>query len=75
MKKYKILKTVMLNFYDKEERADTDYLIHPNEGIHIECDGSTIWLINKYGRHESITQAHYVEDTESFEEIVEDAKD
>lgn len=67
LKTYKLLKMVMLSFTTPRDQFDV--LIDPKEGTFVESDGSTLWLIQGEKRHESITQAHYVEDTESFEEV------
>ncbi len=67
MTKYRLLKTVVLSF--TSARDQHDYLVDPKDNTFVESDGTTLWLIQGEKRHESITQAHYVEDTEYFEVI------
>jgi hypothetical protein len=62
MKKYRILKTIVLGFIEEKGHGEQyDALIDPRVGIHLECDGTTIWLVNEKGRHESTTIANLVE--------------
>ena len=56
MKKYKLLKTIVLGFISTEGHGEQyDALIDPKEGTYLECDGSTIWLTTAKGRYESTT--------------------
>lgn len=58
MKKYTILQTIMLSFYERGEQRD--YLIKRDDGFTLLCDGSTIWIEKGVDRHESITMANAV---------------
>lgn len=51
--KYRLLRPIILGFMTPRDQFDV--LIEPEEGVTLESDGTTIWLINDKGRHESIT--------------------
>jgi len=55
MKRYVTTKSVMLSFL---ERDQIDVSFAP--GAVLECDGSTIWLVQDGKRHESITTANFI---------------
>lgn len=58
--KYRLLGPIILGFMDSREQFDV--FIEPKEGVYLESDGTTIWLINERGRHESITMANLLRD-------------
>jgi hypothetical protein len=58
MKKFTIVKTIMLSFIEKNEQID--YLFRAGDGI-VELEGSTVWFETTDGRRfESITTANIV---------------
>ena len=59
MKRYEILKLVMLGFLAPQDQFDV--IIGPEENTILESDGHTIWIIQKGKRHESITVAYAIE--------------
>ncbi|MBI2024918.1 MAG: hypothetical protein HYT03_02445 [Candidatus Harrisonbacteria bacterium] len=59
MKKYRILKSVILSFLTPQDQSDE--IIEPKDGVILESDGRTIWAIKNRKRHESITVAHAIE--------------
>jgi hypothetical protein len=60
MKKYKVLKPVMLSFLTPRDQYDAT--IHPDDGDYtLESDGKTIWVLIKDERHESITTANAID--------------
>jgi len=71
IKKYRLLDSIILGFIGPREQIDV--VINPKEGVTVECDGSTIWLVNRVGRHESTTTANFMQvNADLFEEIIED---
>ena len=60
MKKFRILKPVMLSFLTPQDQYDT--IISPENDAVLESDNHTIWIITKTGaREESITTANAIE--------------
>jgi hypothetical protein len=68
--KYRLLQPVVLGFLRRQDQANV--LVEPEEGVTLECDGSTIWLVNEKGRHESITSANLMQVPGVVEEITEE---
>ena len=69
MKHYRLLADIVLSFIVGNEQRDA--IIGPSDGT-IECDGATIWLVNKTERHASTTTANIVSvmlDRGTLEEI------
>ena len=59
MKKYVITGKIVLSFiFDDEQR---DILLSPNEDQHLEATDTTVWLIEKGQRYESITTANVID--------------
>ena len=56
MKRYVTTKSVMLSFIFSRDQIDVSLA----PGAVLECDGSTIWLLQNGERHESITTANFV---------------
>ncbi|MBI5732442.1 hypothetical protein HY967_00580 [Candidatus Jorgensenbacteria bacterium] len=69
MKKYRILKRVMLGFTTPQDQYDV--IIGPEDGTILESDGHTIWTIKDGKRHESITMANAIDIWLGREAIVE----
>lgn len=71
MKKYRVLKTISLDFiFDRDQQG---YFIDPAPDVFLESDGVTIWLNNPKGRFESINTANLIDfalQNGSIEEIV-----
>ena len=59
MKRYRVIKTIVLGFLTPQDQFDT--IIHPGDGIILESDGHTIWTVKNGERHESITMAYAIE--------------
>lgn len=65
MKKYRILKPVMLSFLTPQEQCDL--IIDPSHPprIHdyttLESDGNSVWVVRNGKRYESITTANVIE--------------
>lgn len=57
MKRYKLLKLVILGFYVEGEQCDAT--LKAGEDV-LESDGHTIWAIIDGTRYESITQANAI---------------
>ena len=56
MKRYVTTKSVMLSFILSRDQIDVSLA----PGAVLECDGSTIWLLQDGKRHESITTANFI---------------
>jgi len=56
MLRYVTTKSVMLSFLTAQDQIDVSLA----PGAVLECDGSTIWLLQNGERHESITTANFV---------------
>ncbi len=56
VRRYKILKNIMLGFLGLREQHDE--IIGPDDDVIIECDEHTIWAIKGERRTESITAAN-----------------
>lgn len=56
MKRYRLVGTLVLSFIIKDEQADV-IVTHGT----LESDGTTVWLVNEKGRHESITTANIID--------------
>ena len=59
MKKYRILKPIVLGFLTPQDQFDA--LIGPEDGVILASDGHTIWTIRNRKRHESITVGHAIQ--------------
>ena len=59
MKKYRIIKPIMLGFLTPQEQFDAT--IDSEDDVILECDGHTIWAIKNGKRHESITMANAID--------------
>ena len=59
MKKYKILKPVILGFLTPQEQYDI--FIDPETGVTLESNGHTIWVLKDDKRQESITTANAID--------------
>lgn len=58
MKRYRLLDTVVLVFIPS--RDPVHYLLGPDCGGYLECDGRTVWYVRGEERHESITNADII---------------
>ena len=58
MRKYKILKPIMLGFLTRQDQFDV--IFEPKHEVSLESDGETIWAIKNVVREESITMAHAI---------------
>ncbi len=56
MKKYKIIKPIVLGFLTAQDQYDTT--IYPNDDTYLEFDGSTIFLCSPEKRRASITMGY-----------------
>lgn len=74
MRKYRILKPVMLSFLTPQDQYDT--IISPENDAVLESDNHTIWIITKTGaRKESTTRANAIDlwlENGSVTEILEE---
>lgn len=60
MKKYKVLKRILLGFMDPQDQYEAFFL--PSHVSHLETENSTIYVITTSGnRLESITTANIIE--------------
>ena len=59
MKRYRVLKLVVLGFLTPRDQFDA--FIAPEDGVTLECDGHTIWTNKDGKRRESITVASAIE--------------
>lgn len=59
VRKYKILKNVMLGFLGLQEQHDE--IVGSNDGVVLECDDRTIWAVKGGKRIESITTANVID--------------
>lgn len=59
MKKYRILKPIVLGFTAPQDQYDA--LFTPENNVALESDGHTIWVIKDDKREESITIAAAIE--------------
>lgn len=59
VKKYKILKSLILGFLTPQDQFDQ--IFGPDDDVILESNGNTIWVIKGKEKHESITQAHAIE--------------
>lgn len=55
MKKYRVLKSIVLGFLTPQDQYDMFFT--PEDNITLESDIHTIWVIKNDKRHESITIA------------------
>ena len=60
MDRYKLLELVVLGFVH-EGREQYDALVRPEDGVTLESDGSTIWIVKGDQRQESTTMAYAVD--------------
>ena len=56
MQRYVTTKSVILSFLTARDQIDVSLA----PGAVLECDGSTIWLLQNGERHESITTANFI---------------
>ncbi len=59
MKKYKLLQRIVLGFDTAQDQVDVLY--KPTDGVILESDGHTIWVVKNDRRRESITEAHAID--------------
>ena len=60
MKKYKVIKPVMLTMLTPQDSYDASF--HPADNDYIlECNGSTIWVWSDYIKWETITTANAID--------------
>ena len=58
MKRYRIIKKVMLNFCGAQDNYDL--FIDPVGDVFLETDGTTIWLLKDDKRHETNNMPGYI---------------
>lgn len=59
LKRYRVLKPVVLGFLTPRDQYDE--IIRPKDNVTLESDGHTIWAIKNSRRQESITIAAAIE--------------